>query len=128
MRDGLEAHERCFLCDQQQETIDHIVASCPFTQDLWHHILQALRRHLPQPAASIRVWWWRLRLLWDGHQRSGMDSLFALVSWEIWKEPNARSFHGATSTMTDLLQTVKAEADQWIKTGAHCLEALLART
>jgi hypothetical protein len=31
-RHDLKARERCFLCNQAQETIDHIVATCPFTQ------------------------------------------------------------------------------------------------
>lgn len=30
-RRGLEARELCYLCDQGPETIDHILASCPFS-------------------------------------------------------------------------------------------------
>ena len=30
-RHGLEARELCYLCDQGQEIIDHIIAVCPFS-------------------------------------------------------------------------------------------------
>jgi hypothetical protein len=43
-RHGLEAKELCYLCDQGQETIDHIIATCPFTQEVWFYVLQALGR------------------------------------------------------------------------------------
>jgi hypothetical protein len=29
-RHGLEPRDRCYLCDQGEETIDHIIATCPF--------------------------------------------------------------------------------------------------
>jgi hypothetical protein len=35
-RHGLKARDHCYLCDQAPETIDHIIASCPFTRELWH--------------------------------------------------------------------------------------------
>jgi hypothetical protein len=53
-----------------------------------------------------------------------MDSLFALVCWTIWKERNARCFREATSSVNEVLQLIKAEADRWIEAGARGLEAL----
>ena len=53
-----------------------------------------------------------------------MDSLFALVSWQLWEEQNARCFREATATVTYLLRIIKAEADQWIQAGAKGLRAL----
>jgi hypothetical protein len=32
-RHGLEHDEHCYLCDQVEESIDHIVANCPFTTE-----------------------------------------------------------------------------------------------
>jgi hypothetical protein len=34
-RHGLEAADRCYLCDQEPETIDHIIASCSFSRQIW---------------------------------------------------------------------------------------------
>ena len=115
----------CYLCDQGRETIDHILAECPFTREVWFHILQALQRPLPQPAAATTLRWWRrLRATYNGVRRRGIDSLFALVCWTIWKERNARYFREASSSVNDVLQLVKAEADRWIDAGARGVETL----
>jgi hypothetical protein len=123
-RHGLEARDTCFLCDQAQDTIDHIIAACPFTRELWHHILQALGLQLPEGTASTLTWWRRLRALASGQRWKGLDSLFALVSWQVWKERNARCFRDASSTVVELLQLIKLEADWWIEAGAAGLADL----
>jgi hypothetical protein len=64
--------------------------------------------------------------LFDGEQRSGFDSLFALVSWQVWKERNARCFRGQSANFSDLLQLIKAEADCWIQAGAGDLGSMAA--
>jgi hypothetical protein len=53
--------------------------------------------------------------------------LFALISWEVWKERNARCFRDAVANVNDILRIVKAEADRWVEAGAAGLRAL-ART
>ena len=126
-RHGLEAGDVCFLCDQASETIDHIVAACPYTRELWHHILQALHLQLPAGTASSLIWWRRIRVLASGQWRKGLDTLFALVSWHVWKERNARCFRDASATINDLLQLITMEADRWINAGATGL-AVLARS
>jgi hypothetical protein len=66
--------------------IRHILCCCPFSREVWLHICQALRRPLPPMEQTVIAWWRRLRSSWPNHQRKGIDSLFALVSWQIWKE------------------------------------------
>ena len=123
-RRGLEARELCYLCDQGQETIDHIIVVCPLSREVWFHVLRALQQNLPAPSQTALAWWHSLRSMFTGDRRTGMDSLFALVSWQLWKERNARCFREVTATVTDLLQIIKAEADQWIQAGAKGLRAL----
>jgi hypothetical protein len=38
----LDALDHCFLCDQEQETIDHIITSCSFSRQVWWNILATL--------------------------------------------------------------------------------------
>lgn len=121
---GLEARELCYLCDQATKTIDHILAKCPFSKEIWFFILQVFGRQLPQTTATMVCWWRRLRSLFDGEQRSGLDSLFALASWQIWKERNARCFRGQSASVSELLQLIKAEADRWIQVGVGGLGAM----
>lgn len=84
-RHRLDARDSCCLCDQEPETIDHIIATCSFTKELWHHIIHTLGRQMPQPQPqpTVRRWWRRLRALWNRESHDGMDSLFALVSWQV---------------------------------------------
>ena len=124
LRHGLDAREECYLCEQGRETIDHILAQCSVTREIWHHALTALGRQCPQAATTTIRWWRRLRSLFHGDQRAGLDSLFALISWEVWKERNARCFRDSAATTNELLQIIKAQADQWIQAGAVGLRAL----
>jgi hypothetical protein len=43
-RRGLPHQAACPLCDQEQETIDHILVSCVFARSVWHSILDAWGR------------------------------------------------------------------------------------
>lgn len=123
-RHGLEGHQLCYLCDQGQETIDHILVSCPVTREVWFYVLHAFGHQLPQAAPTTLRWWRKLHSLFHGEQCSGFDSLFALISWLIWKERNVRCFREAATSIGGLLHLIKAEADAWIKAGAKGLRAL----
>jgi len=39
-RKGLQHPAACPLCDQAQETIDHLLVSCVFARQMWFYILQ----------------------------------------------------------------------------------------
>ena len=72
----------------------------------------------------ITAAWRRLRAGWNGQQKANIDSLFALVSCQFWKERNARVFREASSTVCELLALIKAEAERWVLTGANGLGCL----
>jgi hypothetical protein len=75
---------------RHKTTIDHITASCVFTRELWHLIVQALGKQAPHQQLTIKRWWRQLRALWTGQRQKKFDNLFILVSWQVWKEWNAR--------------------------------------
>lgn len=43
---GLEAKDHCFFCDQELESIDHIVVSCSFSQQVWWNVCVTLMGNL----------------------------------------------------------------------------------
>ncbi|PVH65738.1 hypothetical protein PAHAL_1G065700 [Panicum hallii] len=88
---------RCYLCDQETETSEHLFIFCYFTKQLWTTILAAFGKPCPIPrdSSSLQERWEQLRLLWTSDHRRGFDTLFSLVTWELWKERNARIFRGA---------------------------------
>jgi hypothetical protein len=100
------------------------LCSYPYSREVWFHICQTLGHDLPAPAPSVLAWWRRVRWGGHGHQRKGIDSLFALVSWQLWKERNACCFMDATTSVNDILLIIKAEADLWIQAGAKNLGSL----
>jgi hypothetical protein len=123
---GLDTPDHCHLYDQEPETIDHIVASCSFSRQFWWNILAVLGANAAQIGGpSILDWWDAWRQHWNDDNRKGADSLFALMAWELWKERNARCFRDTTSTIPQVLSTIKHVTDQWIDTGVCHLGCLV---
>jgi len=59
---GLPHPERCPLCDQAEETIEHLLISCVFSRQVWYNILHkvGLQDLSPQPDDnSFDAWWAR---------------------------------------------------------------------
>jgi hypothetical protein len=112
---------RMLLCDQAMETIDHLLCKCPFSREVWFHVCQAISLDLPASARSVLHWWRRAA---SADNCRGMDSLFALVSWEIWKERKARCFRQVANLLPQLLQIIKAQADLWAQARAVHLRSL----
>ncbi|CAL5041675.1 unnamed protein product [Urochloa decumbens] len=125
IRHGLQSHTNCLLCDQELETIEHILVRCSYAQQIWWLILQHLGFVVLIPGnGSIQEWWHQLRNQLLSHKRKGFDSLFALITWQLWKERNARLFRDAVSTPLQLLGRIKREGDDWIAAGAQKLGSL----
>ena len=127
-RHGLDVHSACYLCDQQDETIDHIIVECPFARQLWVEVAAALGCHIQeQPAGAIVDWWETWRGLWPSKYAGGADSLFVLIAWELWKERDARCFRGANTHLSAVKDTIKQQAELWIFAGAKSLGRLVQR-
>lgn len=104
--------------------IDHIIATCPYSREVWFLVLQAVGTQLPQAMVTTLQWWRRIRSTATAERKKRLDTLFALVSWQLWKERNARCFRNAVAPIADTLQLIKIEADRWIEAGALGLRSL----
>ena len=51
-----------------------------------------------------------------------------LITWEVWKERNARIFNRQETSVTMLLEKIKAEANLWIVAGAKALRDVIVRS
>nr|AWA45042.1 hypothetical protein SO47N09_000002 [Saccharum officinarum] len=60
---------------------------------------------------SLLYWWSAWRARWTGDKQQRADSLFALVTWELWKDRNGRCFCQASSTVPQILTHIKHIAD-----------------
>ncbi|KAJ1269194.1 hypothetical protein BS78_07G191800 [Paspalum vaginatum] len=126
-RHGLDARVECFLCDAEEETGDHLFCSCSFTIEAWSTVLTPLGIACPSPVGcdGILDWWDRIRGLWPSDQRRGGDSLFALVTWQVWKERNARCFREDASAVSVVVSTIKLVGSDWSRAGATSLGCVL---
>jgi hypothetical protein len=84
-RHGLQASNLCIMCDQQPETMDHILIACCYSREVWHLWLHNIRLQLPlgdhgEPALN---WWLRVRKLVPKPFRRGFDSLVFLIGWML---------------------------------------------
>jgi hypothetical protein len=85
---GLDHPPKCPLCDQEDETLDHLLVSCVFTRDFWFQLLRRFNLQVlaPQPGlSSFMSWWEEASCSVNGPIRKGLNSLIALGGWIIWK-------------------------------------------
>jgi hypothetical protein len=108
--------------------MDHIIVECPFARQLWFEAAAALGGQIQQqPEGTLTDWWESWRALWPQACVKGADSLFALISWELWKERNARCFRGAATQLNAVKDQIKRQAELWIMAGNKHLGSLVQR-
>ena len=86
-RRGLPHPAQCPLCDQEEETINHLLVSCVFARQFWFYLLQhfGIQQFCPQPSdLSFDVWWENSSNATVGLTRKGFNSLVILGAWTLW--------------------------------------------
>ena len=107
--------------------MDHIILGCVYSREVWSMLLTRL--HLQEVVLvheeDVIVWWLRNRKLVAKQVRKGLDSLFFLVGWRLWKERNARTFNGVSTDAGGLASAILGEAEEWCLAGFKHLLSLL---
>nr|TKV95142.1 hypothetical protein SEVIR_9G341600v2 [Setaria viridis] len=80
---------------------------CSYSKQLWWEALSWMHCSCTFiPGTQIlQDWWAHLRQLQPRSRRRGLDSLFTLIIWSLWKERNARLFERQTTSVQELMQT-----------------------
>ena len=115
-RHNLQDDDSCALCDQESESIDHLLLGCSFARELWFNILLRLRWHFLTPGnldESLADWWSRSRKRLQKADRKCFDSLVILTSWMIWNERNRRTFDSRVKTVHELSTCILDETVAW---------------
>nr|TKW25275.1 hypothetical protein SEVIR_3G108000v2 [Setaria viridis] len=110
----------------ENETGDHILVNCSYAKQIWWGALSWLGRSctFPDHPSSLQDWWSHVRRLQPREMRRGIDTLFMLIIWHLWKERNAHLFHNSPSMVHQLLMSIREKAELWIQAGVHRLECL----
>ncbi|WVZ57357.1 hypothetical protein U9M48_007751 [Paspalum notatum var. saurae] len=127
---GLPHPAACPLCDQSDETIQHLLISCVFAREVWTAILSKLGLAFiaPQPGCTGFTCWWRQSVKRVGKDmRKGLNSLIILVAWQIWKHRNSCVFEGTRPCVQSIVLAVVVEGSAWCLAGASALHDLLLR-
>jgi hypothetical protein len=45
----LQHQTLCVMCCNEEETIENLTLYCPFSREIWYHMLQPLRMHMHTP-------------------------------------------------------------------------------
>jgi hypothetical protein len=132
-RKGLPHPHLCPLCDQEEETLNHLLISCVFPRDVWFQILKIVRlQHLAPNLAtsSFEVWWEGVVAVPGGPTykglSKGLNSLIIIGAWAIWNHRNRCVFNGEQPCSSMVIKWVKEESHYWCRAGASGLDSILS--
>jgi len=126
-KQSLPHPERCPLCNQDDEIVQHILTSCVFAWQFWFFVLQPpnlAHLMLNRSISSFAEWWRRSWKKVSKQDRKDFNSLCILGAWTLWKHRNACVFDGAAPNLQQALHSYKDESQLWKFSGAKGLAAL----
>ena len=128
-RHGLhDASSVCFLCDQEEDSVNHIMLQCVYSRQVWFQCFRWAKidmRMMPSPTDILQDWWPTVRKRITKAYRKGFDSLVLLICWSIWKQRNGRVFGGyGIWKEADLSMKIHQELQLWLATGARSVQHL----
>jgi hypothetical protein len=80
-RKGLDHPQHSSFCDQEEETIQHILVGCVFSKEVWFRVLSmaGLQRCTPTSGAqNFQEWWQAAERMVPKQMRDGLNSLISL--------------------------------------------------
>ena len=129
-RKGLPHHDHCLLCDQEEETINHLLLQCVFSRQVWFSILQGLGLQALAPQLedkSLDDWWEKVSGMVDGPVKKGLNSIIILVAWSLWIHRNHCVFEGSQPSLNGVLSCFREELRLWSCAGARGVSHILAQ-
>jgi hypothetical protein len=105
---GMCHPERCPLCDQAQETLDHLLIGCVFAREFWFKSLSEvnIQNMAPQLGdGAFMEWWHKICSQVHGVAQEGLKSLIILGVWTLWKHRNECVFDKKRPSMEVVLES-----------------------
>jgi hypothetical protein len=127
---GLDHSEKCPLCDQDEETINHLLVSCVFAKQFWFEFLRHanLQGLAPQSGiVSFLDWWTQATERSMGMEKRGIDSSIILGVWTLWKHQNRCVFDAMMPNLAVGLAQVAEDRKMWELARAKGVPFLMAQ-
>lgn len=94
---GIHHDPLCILCKRENETIDHLIFSCPFSAEVWQGMLKWKNHH-------------RCCHGWSQEVQIATPQLytmaFTVATYHIWKERNSRKFQNCVTDVPSLIRRI----------------------
>lgn len=116
-RRGLPHQDACPLCDQHEESIQHLLISCVFARQVWHGLGVITGRQELEPLHDETLGEWCIRQDQDPRHRRSTRAKCLLGMWMVWKHRNDIVFNGATTSLTKTMEWIREEGRLWAKAG-----------
>jgi hypothetical protein len=111
-RRGLVVVNRCWLCETDGESVDHLLLNCAVARDLWITFFArfGLCWVMPCSIKELLASWWTV-----GRTRSTVvwKMVPHCILWCIWREQNNRCFEGLSRTREELLHFFLVTLFSW---------------
>uniref|UniRef100_A0A453B0K5 Reverse transcriptase zinc-binding domain-containing protein n=1 Tax=Aegilops tauschii subsp. strangulata TaxID=200361 RepID=A0A453B0K5_AEGTS len=99
--------ETCILCTpHEEETIDHLIFNCPFSQTCWSKIGISYNFGISRIDATIRA-----KEIYSGRL---FFEIFTITAWNIWKERNNFMFNQTSPSFRAWLERTKVDLT-WLR-------------
>jgi hypothetical protein len=118
--------EKCPLCDQEEEMIQHLLTRCVFSRQVWLAVLAPLGIGAATPGRNERSFanWCAKTVRKVKEWKKAANSLIILIAWVIWKHRNACVFDGSSPSISDDLNQFRDEFQLWCLAGVKKLKEL----
>jgi hypothetical protein len=101
---GWEGPNRCILCKQYNDSINHIFLQCNFIRSVWHHISLALNLATPWTGPNVPLCFRN----WLGANKN--HSLLPVhLCWHVWNARNTTLFEERLPSIQRVVNNILAE-------------------
>ena len=109
---------RCLpICDQQDQTIGHLLVECVLAREVWARIFAAFNMPAGAPQAGETLQDWCTRHGSLGRNAKMIRIVCLLTLWELWKHRNVIVFDGVNVSVTRLMERIGSESRAWMQAG-----------
>jgi hypothetical protein len=127
IKKGFTGPSRCPLCQQSEETMEHLLNNCHYSQQIWDWGAQAMRRS-QWNRGSIRdtLANWGTGPFHNPILQRIWQLLPGFSLWAIWKERNQRIFNSKPSPSTSTWEKIKRFiretilSNSWLQDDIQC--------
>jgi hypothetical protein len=119
--------EKCPLCDQEQENLDHMLIGCVFTREFWFKLLSQvnIQNLAPQLGdGAFMEWWHEIGRQVQGVAHEGLNSLIILGASSLRKHHNGCVFDRKRPNIDAVHRSSNQERELWEVAGAKKLSLL----